>query len=114
MKYKAAILGYYGFGNLGDELLLTACLDMFTRCGVKRDALVVLSNNPAETSRNFGVDAVNRWKFREVVKALRQRRTLSGHDQREVLRVVLGNREARKISRLPSLGTWPVCRAVKV
>ena len=76
MKYKAAILGYYGFGNLGDELLLTACLDMFTRCGVSRDALVVLSNNPAETSRNFGVDAVNRWKFREVVKALRQSQTL--------------------------------------
>ena len=76
MKYKAAILGYYGFGNLGDELLLTACLDMFTRCGVNRDSLVVLSNDPDETSRSFGVDAVNRWKFREVVRALRQSQTL--------------------------------------
>lgn len=75
-KYKAAILGYYGFGNLGDELLLTACIDMFTRCGLSRDSLVVLSNDPAQTSRNFGVDSVNRWKFREVVRALRQSQTL--------------------------------------
>ena len=76
MKYKAAILGYYGFGNLGDELLLTACLDMFTRCGVNRDSLVVLSNDPDETSRSFGVASVQRWKFREVAKALRQSQTL--------------------------------------
>ena len=75
-KYKAAILGYYGFGNLGDELLLTACLEMFGRCGVNRDSLVILSNNPAETSRNFGVDAVNRWSFRESVKAFRNSETL--------------------------------------
>ena len=68
-RYKAAILGYYGFGNLGDELLLTACLDMFTRCGVKRDDVVVLSNNPAKND-------VNRWKFREVLKALRQSESL--------------------------------------
>ena len=68
-KYKAAVLGYYGFGNLGDELLLTACIEMFGRCGVSRESLVILSNNPAETSRNFGVDAVNRWSFRESVKA---------------------------------------------
>ena len=75
-KYKAAILGYYGFGNLGDELLLSACLEMFSRCGMSRESLIVLSNNPEETSRNFGVDAVNRWKFREVVRAFRNSETL--------------------------------------
>ena len=75
-KYKAAILGYYGFGNLGDELLLSACLEMFSRCGVERESLVVLSNNPEETSRKFGVDTVNRWSFREAVKAFRNSETL--------------------------------------
>lgn len=74
-KYKAAILGYYGFGNLGDELLLSACLEMLKRCGVARECIVVLSNAPAETSKNFGVDSVNRWKFREVVSALRNSET---------------------------------------
>ncbi|MBQ7217311.1 MAG: polysaccharide pyruvyl transferase family protein [Synergistaceae bacterium] len=75
-KYKAAILGYYGFGNLGDELLLSACLEMFSRCGVSRDSLVILSNTPEETSRNYGVDSVNRWSFRESVKAFRNSETL--------------------------------------
>ncbi|MBQ7155114.1 MAG: polysaccharide pyruvyl transferase CsaB [Synergistaceae bacterium] len=71
-KYKAAILGYYGFGNLGDELLLEACLEMFRRCGVKREEVVVLSNAPEEISG----PAVNRWKLREVVKVLRESETL--------------------------------------
>ena len=71
-KYKAALLGYYGFGNLGDELLLSACLEMLTRCGVSRDSVVVLSNSPDETSRTFGVHSVNRWRPREAVRALRE------------------------------------------
>lgn len=76
MKYKAAILGYYGFGNLGDELLLTACLEMFGRCGVGREGVIVLSNAPEETSRVFGVVSVNRWSLREVVRALRESESL--------------------------------------
>ena len=76
MKYKAAILGYYGFGNLGDELLLTACLEMFGRCGVGREGVIVLSNAPDETSRVFGVASVNRWRLREVVRALRESESL--------------------------------------
>ncbi len=76
MKYKAALLGYYGFGNLGDELLLTACLEMFARCGVGREGVIVLSNAPEETSRNFGVDSVNRWSLREVVRTLRESESL--------------------------------------
>ena len=75
-KYKAAILGYYGFGNLGDELLLSACLEMFSRCKVGRDSLVVLSNTPEETSRKYGVESVNRWSLRESVKAFRNSETL--------------------------------------
>lgn len=71
-KYKAAVLGYYGFGNLGDELLLEACLAMFGRCGVKRDEVIVLTNAPEEISG----PAVNRWHYREVVKALRESESL--------------------------------------
>lgn len=70
-KYKAALLGYYGFGNLGDELLLTACLDM-----LKGERVVVLSNTPDDTAKTFSVECVNRWKFGEVVKALRSSETL--------------------------------------
>ena len=76
MKYKAALLGYYGFGNLGDELLLTACLEMFARCGVGREGVIVLSNAPDETSRIFGVASVNRWRLWEVVRALRESESL--------------------------------------
>ena len=69
---KVSLLGYYGFGNLGDELLLKACIDMLTECGVPRSRVVVLSNNPADTSREFGVDAVNRWRLREVARVFRE------------------------------------------
>lgn len=68
-RYKAAILGYYGFGNLGDELLLQACINILGRRGISRDKIVVLSNNPTETSNNFHVASCNRWKIREVIHA---------------------------------------------
>lgn len=71
-RYKAAILGYYGFGNLGDELLLQACLEILEKHGIEREKIIVLSNNPSETSENFHVDSVNRWKFREVSAAFRE------------------------------------------
>ncbi|MBQ7544445.1 MAG: polysaccharide pyruvyl transferase family protein [Synergistaceae bacterium] len=69
-RYRAAVLGYYGFGNLGDELLLRACLEMFRRCGLRREDVVVLSASPEDAC------SVNRWKFREVVRALRESDTL--------------------------------------
>ncbi len=71
-RYRAALLGYYGFGNLGDELLLKACLEILYRCGVNRESIVVLSNSPMETSRSFNVDAVNRWRLREVFRAFKE------------------------------------------
>lgn len=68
-KYKAALLGYYGFGNLGDELLLQSCIGILGRQGISRDKIIVLSNRPNETSESFHVDSVNRWKIGEVIHA---------------------------------------------
>src|ERR687890_186466 len=68
---RIVVLGYYGFGNLGDEAVLA---------GVRRppgDAvgqadICVLSNDPAATRRlHPGVDAVNRWRWGAVIPALR-------------------------------------------
>ena len=69
-RYKTAVLGYYGFGNLGDELLLSACLEMFRRCGVSREEVVVLTNSPDDEP------SVNRWRYGEVARALRQSEAL--------------------------------------
>ena len=64
--YKFALLGYYGFGNLGDELLLEACLKILG----DREKTIVFSNNPEETSKNFNVKSVNRWKIFQIIKTL--------------------------------------------
>ncbi|MBX5476536.1 MAG: polysaccharide pyruvyl transferase CsaB [Clostridia bacterium] len=58
---RVALLGYYGFGNAGDEALLRAVIgDLRAACpGIE---LTVLSANPAATSRHFGVRAVHRMR----------------------------------------------------
>ena len=75
-RYRVALAGYYGFGNLGDELLLRACLEILELCGVGRESVVVLSNAPEETGRNYHVVSVSRWSFSEVRGALSQSGTL--------------------------------------
>ena len=67
--FKVALLGYYGFGNLGDELLLKACIDSLNLLGISNGQIIILSNNPEETQKNFKVQALNRWKFRDLIKA---------------------------------------------
>ncbi len=71
-----ALAGYYGFGNLGDELLADASIAMLERCGVGRDRIVVLSNDPGDSKRRFGTEAVNRWKIASVLGVLRRSDTL--------------------------------------
>ena len=71
-NHSSLLLGYYGFGNLGDELLLQACIKILNERGVENENIIVLSNNPEETKKNFNVASVNRWKIFEIVKTMRK------------------------------------------
>jgi teichuronic acid biosynthesis glycosyltransferase TuaH len=58
-RFKTILIaGYYGFGNVGDEAILSAMLgDLRERAG---DAnFIIISGNPAETAAKFGVSAVH-------------------------------------------------------
>jgi len=61
--------GYYGFGNLGDEALLTAIVDRlaarYPGAGVD-----VLSHDPAATAERLGVEATPRADLRAVRRAI--------------------------------------------
>ena len=75
-RYRVALAGYYGFGNLGDELLARASLEALERAGVSRERVVVLSNEPDASERTLGVAAVSRWSPRARLSALRSSETL--------------------------------------
>jgi polysaccharide pyruvyl transferase CsaB len=61
--------GYYGFNNLGDELLLSVLVEQLQARG---STPLVLSANPALTQFQHGVAAVSRTNPLAVVTALRQ------------------------------------------
>jgi polysaccharide pyruvyl transferase CsaB len=73
MTQRAARLllsGYYGFGNFGDEALLRVFVDEWHRRR-PTDELAVLSEQPDETARTYGVKAVRRMAWGAVVSAVR-------------------------------------------
>jgi polysaccharide pyruvyl transferase CsaB len=58
-KNKVIISGYYGFGNIGDEAILTSIVDTIRAVKPNTD-FVVLSSNTSYTSSMLGVRAINR------------------------------------------------------
>ncbi|MHB2016466.1 MAG: polysaccharide pyruvyl transferase CsaB [Candidatus Xenobia bacterium] len=56
---SVVISGYYGFGNAGDEAILTSMVDSLRRCmpGIR---ITVMSHNPEQTSRRLGVTSLRR------------------------------------------------------
>lgn len=62
--------GYYGFDNVGDEAILFSIIQSMRE--IDPDIkITVLSNNPGETEKTYGVHAVNRWKITEVIRAIK-------------------------------------------
>ena len=75
-RYDVLAVGYYGFGNLGDELLASAVVKGLTGSGVPRERIALLSASPRETSKTLDVDAFDRWKLSSIVGAMKQSRSL--------------------------------------
>ncbi len=67
-QIQAVICGYYGKGNGGDEALLASLLQMLPTSVTP----LVLSGNPAETRKRYGVQSCARMSAVQVLKAIRQ------------------------------------------
>lgn len=64
---RVMISGYYGFDNLGDELILRVLTDELKSRDIR---VTVLSANPEKTARTYGVDAVHRSNVIDIIDAL--------------------------------------------
>lgn len=72
-KWDAVISGYYGYGNSGDEALLSAMIGHLKEQNPEI-RLCVLSKNPLETKKMHQVDSVNRYSICSIRKAIRSTR----------------------------------------
>lgn len=68
---RLVLSGYYGFDNVGDEAILYSLISALREAN-RNVHITVLSNNPEKTANEYGVEAVNRWKLKEVATAIRQ------------------------------------------
>ena len=75
-RYDVALCGYYGFGNVGDEMILHAIVELAQESGLKKDRILALSASPRQTEEELSIAAVNRWRPKSVLCALRESRTL--------------------------------------
>ncbi|MCL1940928.1 MAG: polysaccharide pyruvyl transferase family protein [Synergistaceae bacterium] len=74
-KWLVTLLGYYGFGNLGDELLALSAIKQLEKFGIPRDKIMVMTASPDFYSE-LGVGYVDRWNLRKIWSVLRESRTL--------------------------------------
>ena len=71
-EIKAVLCGYYGKGNGGDEALLVSMLEMLP----SNVQPLVLSANPRETSKQYGVQCFDRMNSGSVIRALKEAQVL--------------------------------------
>ena len=62
------ISGYYGFNNTGDEAMIETMSFLLAK---KDCALLVLSSNPERTKELYNVQAYDRYKLSEIIKAIK-------------------------------------------
>lgn len=70
-QYHVLMSGYYGFNNSGDEAILLSMHKNIEKLG-NNIHIVVLSNDPEETKKKYGVDVAYRFSFRQAVAAIRK------------------------------------------
>lgn len=72
---EVILSGYYGFGNTGDDSLLSVITQQLRRTmpGIK---LTVLSKNPRLTAQAYDVRALNRFNFLAIAREARHARLL--------------------------------------
>lgn len=70
--FLVAICGYYGYGNLGDELLVEGIVKLLEKEGIERREILVLSKTPEETERKLNTGAVDRNDPIAVWKSLKK------------------------------------------
>ena len=70
-KYRVVMSGYYGFGNAGDDAILES-IQQAIRTASDEVSVTVLSNDPELTRRQYGLDAIPRFRVLRVFQALRR------------------------------------------
>ncbi|WP_246218335.1 polysaccharide pyruvyl transferase CsaB [Litoribacterium kuwaitense] len=68
---KVVLSGYYGYDNMGDEAILYSIIQALRAQDPAID-ITVLSNQPEETAKAYGVSAVNRWRIKDMMKSLKE------------------------------------------
>ena len=68
---QVLILGYYGFGNWGDEASLSTIINMIKKISANTK-INVLSYNGKETYEDYGVNGISRNSFREIAKYIKK------------------------------------------
>jgi len=63
------ISGYYGFGNAGDEAMLSAMIEVLTELA-SDIKITVISGNPDDTRQRHGVASVYRLNYPEIARVL--------------------------------------------
>ncbi|MDR3165943.1 MAG: polysaccharide pyruvyl transferase family protein, partial [Synergistaceae bacterium] len=75
-RFDVLLAGYFGFGNLGDELIARAAVDNLVMLGISRERIAILSGNPSDSASSLGIKAFNRWNPASVLRAFRLSRAL--------------------------------------
>lgn len=68
--FDVLLAGYFGFGNLGDELLARSAVERLIECGVERKRIAILSATPVAARDSLGISAFDRWRIPAVRAAV--------------------------------------------
>lgn len=72
---KTVMLGYYGYGNSGDDALLGAIINDIKEID-KSFSPIVLSHNTEITQKAYGVECADRFNINQVVSAFKRSKAL--------------------------------------